>query len=304
MKKLLMLLLVLLLAAPAALATENYAGDVVIDEDVSGFVITAWDRETLWDGHTGDYLLITHVGGDADFPLPDTIDSESMDAYTDTVWHWAEDNLGYGDMNIVKVDSEDFLRFCYDGTTADPELTADDAYYDYDTAYYRGGTEGQLKRIYAVKGEYPLRAYLMFFHDAAGVHTALRVEWIPDAEGSETGSWKVSNFYRDNVRDYTEMEVCARFGYYDYVGGVEVTTESSNLNVRAWPNGDIIGSLKKGSVITVYKCEEIADNEIPFTLISKWTTPDADGRSSLEYFGWVASEYITENPDWVWVYGD
>ena len=92
--------------------------------------------------------------------------------------------------------------------------------------------------------------------------------------------------------------------YFDRVGGVEVTTETSNLNVRAWPNGDIIGSLKKGYIITVYRCEEVADNDIPFTLISKWTKPDADGRSSLEYFGWVASEYITEDPDWVWVYGD
>ena len=43
---------------------------------------------------------------------------------------------------------------------------------------------------------------------------------------------------------------------------------------------------------------------IPFTLISKWTKPDSEGRSSLEYFGWVASEYITEDPDWVWTYGD
>ena len=302
MKKITLLLLVLLLALPSALATENYAGDVVVEEDVVGFVITAWDEEPLWDGHTGDYLLITHVGADADLPLPETITSESMNAYTDDVWHWAEANRGYGDLNIVKVDAEDFLRFCYDGTTEDPDQTADDGFADYGSAYYPGATEGQLKRLYAVKD--CRIAYAMFFHDAAGVHTALRIEWIPDGEGSATGGWRVSDFYRDNVRDYKEMEVCARFGYYDYVGGVEVTTETGNLNVRAWPNGDIIGSLKKGSTITIYRCEEIADNEIPFTLISKWTEPDADGRSSLEYFGWVASEYITEDPDWVWVYGD
>ena len=302
MKKVIIVLLALLFAVPAALATENYAGDVTIDEDVSGFVITAWDKEPLWDGHTGDYLLITHVGEGADLPLPDVIDSETMDEYTSVVYDWVQANRGYGDLNIVKLDSENFLRFLYAGTAADPEDTVDDGFYDYETAYYRGGTEGQLKRIYAVKDRQI--AYLLFFHDAAGVHTALRVEWIPDGEGSETGGWRVSNFYKDNARDYTEMEVCARFGYYDYVGGVEVTTESSNLNVRAWPNGDIIGSLKKGSVITVYKCEEVADNGIPFTLISKWTDPDADGRSSLEYFGWVASEYITESPDWIWVYGD
>ena len=66
----------------------------------------------------------------------------------------------------------------------------------------------------------------------------------------------------------------------------------------------LIGSLNKGSIITVYRCEEVADNGIPFTLISKWTKPDADGRSSLEDLGWVATEYLTEDPDWVWVYGD
>ncbi|MBQ3424327.1 MAG: hypothetical protein IJH38_03920, partial [Clostridia bacterium] len=76
-----------------------------------------------------------------------------------------------------------------------------------------------------------------------------------------------------------------------------------NLHVRAWPDGDIVGSLEKGSQITIYRCEEVADNGVPYTLISKWTKPDANGSSSLEYFGWVASEYITENPDWVWVYG-
>lgn len=302
MKKILILLLALLLIAPSALAAKtDYLGNVEIDDDVTGFVITAWNDP--FDDTTANRLIITNVGEGQDFPLPEEITSQSMIDYADDAWHWAEENRGYGDMVIAKKLGEDVLRFCYDGTTDDPEGTADDAYYDYESAYYSGATEGQLKRLYAVK-EYPLRSYLMFYHDAAGVHTALRVEWVPDSEGSETGTWKVSNFYRDNVRDYTEMEVCARFGYYDRVGGVEVTTQSSNLNVRAWPNGDLIGSLRKGSIITVYRCEEIADNGIPFTLISKWTKPDADGRSSLEYFGWVASEYITEDPDWIWVYGD
>lgn len=301
MKKVLILLLALLLVTPAALAAKtNYLGNVEIDDDVTGFVITAWNDP--FDDTTANRLIIANVGEDQPFPLPDEITDQTMIDYADDAWHWADENRGFGDMVIAKKLGEDVLRFCYDGTTADPE-TADDAYYDYESAYYPGATEGQVKRLYAVK-EVPLRAYIMFYHDAAGVHTALRVEWTPDGEGSETGSWKVSNFYRDNARDYTEMEVCARFGYYDRVGGVEVTTESTNLNVRAWPNGDVIGSLKKGSIITVYKCEEIADNGIPFTLISKWTTPDKDGRSSLEYYGWVASEYITEDPDWVWVYGD
>lgn len=302
MKKLFILVLALLLVVPSAFAAKtNYLGNVDIDDDVAGFVITAWNDP--FDDTTANRLIIDYVGEDQDFPFPAEINDQTMIDYANDAWHWTEEHRGFGDFVIAKKLGEDVLRFCYDGTTEDPEDTQDDAYYDYDTAYYRGATEGQLKRIYAVK-EYPLTAYLMFFHDAAQVHTALRVEWIPDAEGSQTGRWHVSNFYRDNARNYEEMEVCARFNYYDRVGGVEVTTESSNLNVRAWPNGDIIGSLKKGSIITVYKCEEVADNDIPFTLISKWTDPDANGSSKLEYFGWVATEYITEDPDWVWVYGD
>ena len=302
MKKILVLLLVLLLAAPAAMAAKtDYLGNVVIDDDVAGFVITAWNDP--FDDTTAYRLIIAHVGEDQAFPLPDEITSQSMIDYSDDAWHWAEENRGYGDFVIVKKLGEDILRFCYDGTTEDPEGTADDAYYDYTSHRYSGSTEGQVKRLYAVN-EYPLTAYIMFYCEAAGVHNALRIEWIPDSEGSDTGTWHVSSFYRDNARNYAEMEVCARFGYLDQVGGVEVTTEKSNLNVRACPDGEIIDSLKKGSTITIYRCEQTADSGIPFTLISKWTEPDADGYSTLEYYGWVASEYITESPDWVWVFGD
>ena len=302
MKKFLVLLLALLLVVPVAFAVKtNYLGNAIIDDDVTGFVMTAWNDP--FDDTTANLLIITNVGENAEFTVPDPIEYQAMVDYADNAWHWTEANRGFGDFAVAKKQDEDFLRFCFDGTTEDPEGTADGAYYDYTSAYYRGAAEGQIKRIY-VPEDNRLTAYLMFYCDAAGVHQALRVEWAPDGEDSETGTWHVSNFYRDNVRNYTEMEVCARFNYYDRVGGVEVTTETSNLNVRAWPNGDIIGSLKKGSIITVYRCEEVADNGIPFTLISKWTNPDAEGRSSLEYFGWVASEYLTEDPDWVWVYGD
>ncbi len=302
MKKFLILLLALLLVVPAAFAAKtNYLGNVIIDDDVTGFVMTAWNDP--FDDVTANRLIIANAGEEGDFPLPDIITDQTMIDYANDAWDWTEANRGFGDFVVARKLGENFLRFCFDGTTEDPEGTADGAFYDYTSAYYRGAAEGQIKRIY-VPEDNRLTAYLMFYCDAAGVHQALRVEWVPDGEGSETGTWHVSNFYRDNVRNYTEMEVCARFNYYDRVGGVEVTTESSNLNVRAWPNGDIIGSLKKGSIITVYRCEEVADNDIPFTLISKWTNPDADGRSSLEYFGWVASEYLTEDPDWVWVYGD
>ena len=301
MKKLLVFLLALLFVIPTAFAAKtNYIGNVVIDDHVKGFVITAWDDP--FDETTANRLIVANAGPDAEFPLPDPITDQAMIDYADNAWHWTEENRGFGDFVVAKKLGEDFLRFCFDGTTEDPEGTADGAYYDYTSCYYRGAVEGQIKRIY-VPEDNRLTAYLMFYCDAAGVHQALRVEWVPDGEGSQTGTWHVSDFYKDNVRNYTEMEVCARFNYYDRVGGVEVTTQTSNLNVRAWPNGDIIGSLEKGSVITVYRCEEVADNDIPFTLISKWTKPDADGRSSLEYFGWVASEYITEDPDWVWVYG-
>ena len=301
MKKVLILLLALLLLAPSALAAKtNYEGDVVIDDDVTGFVITAWNDP--FDESTADRLIIAHVGEDKEFPLPDPLTNQAMIDYADEAWHWAEANRGFGDFTIAKKDSESFLRFAYDGTTADPD-SADEYYYDYDSHRYPGATEGQMKQIYVAK-DAPLTAYLMFYCDAAGQHKALRVEWIPDSEGSAAGSWKVSSFYRDNVRSYAEMEVCARFNYYDRVGGVKVTTESTGLNVRAWPNGDIIGKLKKGAEITIYRCEEVADNGIPFTLISKWTEPDAEGYSTLEYYGWVASEYITEDPDWVWTYGD
>lgn len=302
MKKILFLLLALLLVVPTAFAAKtNYMGNAIIDDDVTGFVMTAWNDP--FDETTANRLIIANAGENAEFPLPDPISDQAMIDYANDAWHWTEENRGFGDFVIAKKLGEDCLRFCFDGTTEDPESTADGAYYDYTSRYYSGAEEGQIKRIY-VPEDNRLTAYLMFYCEAAGVHQALRVEWVPDGEGSETGTWHVSNFYRDNVRDYTEMEVCARFNYFDRVGGVEVTTETSNLNVRAWPNGDIIGSLKKGSIITVYRCEEVADNEIPFTLISKWTKPDAEGRSSLEYFGWVASEYLTEGPDWVWVYGD
>ena len=302
MKKFLVLLLALLFVVPTAFAAKtNYLGNAIIDDDVTGFVMTSWNDP--FDETTANRLIIANAGEDAEFPLPETISDQAMIDYADNAWHWTEENRGFGDFVVVKKLGEDFLRFCFDGTVEDPEGTADGAYYDYTSAYYSGAVEGQIKRIY-VPEDNRLTAYLMFYCDAAGVHQALRVEWVPDDEGSETGTWHVSNFYKDNVRDYTEMVACARFNYYDRVGGVEVTTETSNLNVRAWPNGDIIGSLKKGSIITVYRCEEVADNGIPFTLISKWTKPDADGRSSLEYFGWVATEYLTEDPDWVWVYGD
>lgn len=302
MKKLLILLLALILIAPTAFAKEHYAGDAVVDDDVEGFVITAWDRESMWDGHTADYLIIQYTAGDRDFPLPDEITDESMIEYADEAWHWAEANRGYGDFVVAKLDDEDFLRFCYDGTTEE-ESTADGAYYDYTSHRYSGATEGQVKRIYAVN-EDRVTAYIMYYCEAAGVHNAIRVDWIPDDDTGVAGSWHISRFYRDNVQDYKEMEICARFGYYDYVGGVKVTTEKSSLNVRAWPGGDIVGSLKKGSEIEIYRCEEPAEDGTPFTLIAKWTEPDAEGYSTLEYFGWVASEYITESPNWVWVYGD
>lgn len=302
MKKLFVLLLALLLIVPSALAAKtNYEGDAVIDDDVTGFVITAWSDP--FDDTTADRLIIAHVGEEASLPLPDPITNQAMIDYADNAWHWAEENRGFGDFVIAKKNGEDFLRFCYDGTTANPEDTQDEYYYDYTSHYYPGATEGQVSRLYAVKDD-RVTAYIKFYCDNAGVHKALRVDWIPDGEGSQTGSWHVSSFYRDNAQDYTEMMVCARFGYYDYVGGVEVTTQASNLNVRDCPDGEIIGSLRKGANITIYRCEETADSGIPYTLISKWSKPDANGSRSLEYFGWVATEYITESPDWVWVYGD
>ena len=302
MKKILVILLALLLLVPSALAGKtDYLGNTVIEEDVTQYVITAWNDP--FDDTTANRLIIVNAGDDAGYPLPESDENQAMIDYANDAWHWAEANRGYGDLVIAKKLGENCLRFCYDGTTADPEDTKDAYYYDYISHYYSGSTEGQLKRIFVNK-EDRLTAYLMFYHEAAGVHQALRVEWVPDSEGSETGTWHISNFYRDNVRSYAEMEVCARFYYYDRVGGVKVTTESSNLNVRVYPGGDIVGSLEKGATITIYKCEETAENGIPYTLISKWTEPDADGNMSLEYFGWVASEYITESPDWVWVYGD
>ena len=302
MKKILVLLFALLFVTPAALAAYSfYADDAVVDDDVTGFVITAWDDQPF-DDTTADMLIVQNIGDDAEFPLPDPVTNEAMQEYADNAWHWAEANRGYGDFCIAKSASEDFLRFAYDGTTEDPD-TADEYFYDYTSHRYSGATEGQVKRIYMNEDDH-LTAYIMYYCEAAGVHRALRIEWIPDGEGSQTGSWHISNFYRDNVRNWAEMEVCARFSYYDSVGGVKVTTGKSNLNVRACPDGDVIASLKKGSTVSVYRCEETADSGIPYTLISKWTEPDADGYSTLEYFGWVATKYITESPDWVWVYGD
>ena len=304
-KKSLVFLAALLMISIPVSAKTNYSGDAVLEEDVKGFVVTAWDKEPF--GETfADYLIIANVGeeaADAQFPMPDETTDETMIKYADEAWHWAEANRGYGDFVVAKLENEDFLRFCYDGTTEDPD-TADGSYYNYSSHRYPGATEGQVKRIYSFNDEDSMNAYIMFYCEEAGVHSALRVEWIADGEGSGSGSWKVSDFYRDNVRDYTEMEVCARFGYYDRVGGVKVTTQETNLNVRAWPGGDLIGSLEKGAEITIYKCEQESEDGRPFTLISKWSEPDDEGYSTLEYYGWVATEFITESPDWIWIYGD
>lgn len=302
MKRTLVILFALLICMPSASAAyTNYADDCVVADDVKGFVITAWDDEPIGES-MADMLIIQNTGEDAAFPLPETITNESMQEYADAAWHWAEENRGYGDYVVCKLADEDFLRFCYDGTAANPE-TADHALYDYTGHRYAGSTEGQVKRIRVNEGN-PLTAYIMYYCSEPGVHRALRVEWCPDGEGSAAGGWKVSDFYRDNTRDYEEMQICALFDYYDYVHGVEVTTQKSNLNVRAWPNGDIIGSLQKGSIIRIYRCEAIADNGIAYTLMSKWTDFDAEGNTSFEYFGWVASEYITESPNWTWILGD
>ncbi|NLE45611.1 MAG: hypothetical protein GX620_12895, partial [Chloroflexi bacterium] len=288
--------------APSALAAYgHYVDDCAVADDVKGFVITAWDDEPIGDS-TADMLIIQNAGEDADFPLPDPVTNEAMQEYADAAWHWAEANRGYGDFVVCKMASEDILRFSYDGTTANPE-TDDSGFVSYTSHRYPGSTDGQVKRIYTPQDD-RLTAYIMFHRTEPGTHRALRVEWVPDSKGGRAGGWQVSNFYRDNARDYREMQICALFDYYDYVHGVEVTTQKSNLNVRAWPNGDIIGSLQKGSIIRIYRCEEIADNGIPYTLMSKWTDFDENDNTTFEYFGWVASEYITESPNWVWILGN
>ena len=305
MKKATALILVFALVFASSICAQaaysNYSGDVNIADDVKGFVITAWNDEPF-DSSTADMLTIQHIGEDADIPLPEGITNEAMQEYADNAWHWAEANRGYGDFVVAKKANEDFLRFCYDGTTADSS-TADGAFYDYVSKLYSGDTEGQVKRIYCPENN-RLTAYIKYFCYDAGVHKAIRVEWIPDEEESATGSWAVSDFYADKTRDYNEAVACARFGYYDYCGGYEVQTKETNLNVRSNPNGEVIGSLKKGSVVTVYRKEETADNGIPYTLIHKSTEPDENGKTYIEYFGWVASEYITEQDDWLWVLAD
>ena len=174
MKKFLVLLLALLLVVPTALAAKtNYLGNAIIDDDVTGFVMTAWNDP--FDDTTANRLIIANEGEDAEFPLPETISDQTMIDYADNAWHWTEANRGFGDFVIVKKLGEDVLRFCFDGTTEDPEGTADGAYYDYTSAYYSGAAEGQIKRIY-VPEDNRLTAYLMFYCDAAGVHQALRVE--------------------------------------------------------------------------------------------------------------------------------
>lgn len=305
MKRTAALILVLLLFFGSTLcaqaAYDNYAGDVSIAEDVKGFVITAWDDQKF-DSLTADMLIIQYTGEDADMPFPTEVTNEAMQEYADNAWHWAEANRGYGDFVVAKKVDENILRFCYDGLTTD-DSTADGAFYDYVSKLYSGDTEGQVKRIYCPEGN-RLTAYIKYFCYDAGVHKAIRVEWIPDEEGSGAGSWAVSDFYANKVSNFDDAVACARFGYYDYCGGYEVQTKETNLNVRSNPNGEVIGSLKKGSVITVYRHEEIADNGIPYTLIHKTSEPDENGNCYIEYYGWVASEYITEQDDWLWVLAD
>lgn len=305
MKKITALILSLTLFFTVSLCAQaaysNYSGDASIADDVRGFVITAWDDEPF-DSSTADLLIIQYIGEDTEMPIPEEITNAAMQEYADNAWHWAEANRGYGDFVIGKKADENFLRFCYDGTVKD-ESTSDGAFYDYVSKYYSGDTEGQVKRIYCPKNN-RLIAYIKYFCYDAGVHKAIRVEWIPDAKGSRTGSWVVSDFYADNVRDCDEAVACAQFGYYDSCGGYEVQTKETNLNVRSDPNGKVIGSLEKGSIITVYRKEVIADNGIPYTLIHKSTEPDENGSTHIEYYGWVASEYINEQDDWLWVLAD
>ena len=280
-------------------AYSHYSDKVTVADDVKGFVITAWSDEPfmLDDIQTAaDMLIIEYVGSDYEKPKPEEITSESMSTYADEAWHWAEENRGYGDFVVCKTAPEDFLRFSYDGTSAEPD-TADDSFYDYTSKLYAGNTEGQVKRIFVPQSNRQT-AYIKYFCGDTGTHNALRVEWLPNADGSEGGSWAVSNFYADNARDFNEAEVCARFGYYDYCVGHAAEMKSTGLNVRNNPNGEIIGLLEKGAAVTVYRHEEPGDNGYSYTLIHKASDPDENGNSYIEYYGWVAGEFLNISNDW------
>ena len=61
MKKYLVLLLALLFVVPTAFAAKtNYLGNAIIDDDVTGFVMTSWNDP--FDETTANRLIIANVG--------------------------------------------------------------------------------------------------------------------------------------------------------------------------------------------------------------------------------------------------
>lgn len=110
MKQFLSLLLALLLVVPTAFAAKtNYLGNAVIEDDVTGFVMTAWNDP--FDDTTANRLIIANAGEGAELPLPETISDQTMIDYANDAWHWTEENRGFGDFVIAKKQGEDFLRF-------------------------------------------------------------------------------------------------------------------------------------------------------------------------------------------------
>ena len=286
MKKYLLLLLLIFLCCAVALGEE-----CEVAEDVSGIAFFPSSGEAYEDG-TANVLRIQYVGADGDEALYG--DVEAAHAY-------AWDTLGEGLLTIYAPEKEAQLRFVYEGIAEDD--VGDYEFVDYDS-WYGGYVNGQIRRIYYHEdNRYALYIQFYFDSDDSGLypHLGLRVEYLP-----ESAEWSVTRFDSDKISDSYEAQLCAIFGYLDYCGGFEVQTNSSNLNVRVSPGGDVIGSLPKGSRLMIYRYQMLPAagsnlSGVPFALVAKYTDPDENGVSYREYFGWCVTEYLVKEGDFLWV---
>ena len=297
MKKLLTLTLAALLVTASAAAETRYTGNVTADADVlevtRGIAVTAWTMDDFDDGNgvtEAAALRITYTGPGYTFELTDGYEAAAADEAAEHAWN----DCKVGEITLYKPANEDIIRWVYTGTNGE-EDNGDHEFVDYDS-YYSDYQDGQLRRVY-YHPENSLEVLLKFYFNEPVTQSGVRVEWLED-----TAEWRLTRFAADTARDAFECQIAARYGYYDQCGGYEVRTESSGLNIRSAPGGEKIGSAKKGSTLTVFGCELPAENMDGklFTLVGKYTEPNEDGVRYLEYYGWVASEYIGEAEDWVW----
>lgn len=274
MKRTLSILLILMLLVCAASA------DVLIDDDVFDVAFDVEEEVRIDTGNgadTASLLKIQYVGSEA-------VPRES-----------AYELLGLGELSVYAPSKESMLRYVYEGIRGAD--VGDHEFVNYDS-FYRGGEDGsltgQVKRIYYADDD-PFVIYIQFHFNDTLDHNGLRVQWLPEEK-----IWHISRFDFDTIKTPYEAEIACIFDYLNY-SPYTVETKKDKLNVRSAPDGKVLHTLEKGAQITVFNCEINDTNGRPFTLIEKYTEPDDEGVSRLEYRGWVASEYLVHDDDYAWI---